>query len=254
MGRILSNTAVRIGLGAASVAGAAILAGLVSDALAIVACVAAYCGYVRYVEKRWPPAELAPTRAAARELAGGFALGVALFGATMLWIALAADARFAVAAGARALPRLLLLAAVAATVEELLFRGVLLRLLAGWLGRWGALAISAAIFGGLHLLNPHATIVGVVAIAVEAGILLGAAFLATGRLWLPIGLHMAWNATEGAFGVAISGTDAPAGVLETHLSGPALWTGGSFGPEASLAAVVVCLAAAAVFLRKLSTQ
>jgi len=252
--RILSNVGVRLGLGAASVAGAAILASLVSDALAIAACVAAYCGYVRLVEKRWPPAELALTRAAARELAGGFALGVVLFCATMLWIALVADARFAVEGGALALPRLLLLAAVAATVEELLFRGVLLRLLAGWLGRWWALAISAVVFGGLHLLNPHATVIGAVAIAVEAGILLGAAFLATGRLWLPLGLHAAWNFTEGAFGTAISGTDAPAGYFATHLTGSAVWTGGSFGPEASLAAVVLCLAAAAMFLRKLSTQ
>ena len=255
----LGNPGVRIGLGAASVVAAATLANLLdlgpaSEGLAIAACVAAYVTYVRLVEKR-PATELAITRRAPVELAFGFAVGAALFSVTILLIALAGHATFAVDRGAAGLPRPLLAAAVAATFEELLFRGVLLRILAGWLGKWWALATSAAIFGAMHAFNPNATVLAVAAIAVEAGILLGAAFLATGRLWLPIGLHAAWNFTEtGVFGAAVSGHDAPRAYLHTELAGSTLWTGDTFGPEASLVAVLVCLVVAALFLRKISTQ
>ncbi len=80
-----------------------------------------------------------------------------------------------------------------AAIEELLFRGVLFRLLAEWSGTWIALATSAILFGASHLLNPGATWFSTAAIAIEAGVLLGAAFIATRALWFPIALHFAWN-------------------------------------------------------------
>src|SRR5581483_7760086 len=86
------------------------------------------------------------------------------------------------------------------------------------------------------------------AIALEAGILLAAAYLLTRSLWLPIGLHFGWNFTEGGiFGAAVSGNGAK-GLINTSLSGPQLLSGGAFGPEASVAAVGVCLVAAVVML------
>jgi hypothetical protein len=94
------------------------------------------------------------------------------------------------------------------------------------------------------MFNSGATTVSTVAIALEAGVLLGAAYAACGSLWLPIGLHFGWNFTEGGvFGVAVSGRKAGAGIVNMPLSGSALWTGGQFGPEASLVAVAVCLVA-----------
>jgi hypothetical protein len=114
-----------------------------------------------------------------------------------------------------------------------------------------ALAISALFFGLAHAANPGATLFSSVAIAIEAGVLLALAFALTGRLWLAIGIHTGWNVAEGTiFGVAVSGTGAhPASVLHGALSGPALLSGGSFGPEASVAAIVVCvLASAALYV------
>ena len=70
-----------------------------------------------------------------------------------------------------------------------------------------------------------------------------AAYTATRSLWLPIGLHFAWNFTHaGLFGIVVSGSnDVPDGLLRTTLSGPSVVTGGTFGPEASLMALLVCL-------------
>jgi len=130
--------------------------------------------------------------------------------------------------------------------EELLFRGVLLRLLEAWLGSWWALGMTAALFGAMHLSNPGATAFGAVAIALEAGILLGACYLVTRRLWLAVGLHAAWNFVQGGiFGSDISGTGSGRGLFEASFSGSDILTGGSMGVEGSVVAVVICMAAGA---------
>ncbi len=124
--------------------------------------------------------------------------------------------------------------------EEVLFRGILLRQLERLGGTWVALAVSSAVFGAIHLSNPDATLTGAVAIALEAGILLGAAYLITRRLWFAVGLHAAWNFTQAwVFSVPVSGTGTPIGLISTRRDGPELLTGGDFGLEASLIAVVI---------------
>jgi membrane protease YdiL (CAAX protease family) len=102
----------------------------------------------------------------------------------------------------------------------------------------------------MHARNPSASYLSTSAIALEAGVLLAAAYYWSRNLWLPIGLHFSWNLTEGGlFGAAVSGTTSR-GVLGVHLSSaaPDALTGGGFGPEASLVAVLACLVAAGVFI------
>ena len=136
---------------------------------------------------------------------------------------------------------------LAAVGEELAFRGGAFRVLEDSLGTMGALAGSAALFGLLHAVNPGATVVSSAAIALEAGVLLGAAYALTRNLWLPIGIHLGWNFAEGGvFGAAVSGFASGKGMFSVTLSGPTLITGGKFGPEASVVAVAVALAAASV--------
>ena len=78
--------------------------------------------------------------------------------------------------------------------------------------------------------------------------LLGACYALTRNLWFPMGVHLGWNFAEGGtFGAAVSGHPEP-GILKAPLSGPAALTGGAFGPEASPAAIAVCLAAAFLLL------
>ncbi|WP_436524788.1 CPBP family intramembrane glutamic endopeptidase [Actinoplanes sp. HUAS TT8] len=143
-----------------------------------------------------------------------------------------------------------------ATIEEILFRGVLFRIIEE---RWGslvALIVSGLTFGGLHLLNPQASLWGALAIAIEGGLLAGAAYAATRSLWLPIGIHLGWNFAEsGIFGATVSGSDTTVGGLFTGSPhGLAIFSGGTFGPEASIWAVLTGAAAAYLLVRKARKQ
>ncbi|WP_280854315.1 MULTISPECIES: type II CAAX endopeptidase family protein [unclassified Streptomyces] len=127
----------------------------------------------------------------------------------------------------------------AAVTEEIVFRGLLFRLVERGAGTYIALVLSGLVFGGMHLLNDDATLAGALAISVEAGAMLAAGYAATRNLWLPMGVHFAWNYMEaGIFSTQVSGSGDSHGLLEASLSGNKLVTGGEFGPEASLYAVL----------------
>lgn len=138
---------------------------------------------------------------------------------------------------------------MACVFEELLLRGILLRLLDQLWGFVPALILSSVIFATLHLANPGMTIPGILALAVAAGPLLGAAYLWKRRLWFPIGLHFGWNAMQATFwGVNVSGTGRETGVLNGKFSGSPCLTGGSVGIEGSVITVIVGIIAAVIIL------
>ncbi|GIO12110.1 hypothetical protein J19TS2_16650 [Cohnella xylanilytica] len=128
----------------------------------------------------------------------------------------------------------------AAIVEELMFRGLLFQVLVKMGGSSLALAVTSLFFGAAHLGNPGATWWSAFAIVLEAGVLLGAAFLWRRNLWFAMGLHFAWNAVEGLLGLPVSGHSA-AGLFTVKANGDALLTGGGFGLEGSIVPVVVSL-------------
>lgn len=133
--------------------------------------------------------------------------------------------------------------------EEMLFRGVLFFSVEKWLGTWAALGVSSLVFGLSHLANPQATLEGALFIAVEAGILLGAAVALTRKLWLGIGFHVAWNFTqEGVFSSIVSGNEAQPGWIRSTIQGPDYLTGGQFGVESSVLALVLCSSTGIVML------
>lgn len=137
------------------------------------------------------------------------------------------------------LPALIASALFPAVSEELLFRGILFRWIEDFGGSWLALLVTSALFGCAHLLNPHASAIAAVGIAFEAGAMLGAAYMLTRSLWMPMGLHAAWNFAQGEiYDIPVSGT-AVHGMLNARLNGPPLLTGNGFGLEASLTAIVV---------------
>jgi hypothetical protein len=202
-----------------------------------------YAAYVRRVEQR-PLVEFGRS-GAPRELLLGAVLGCALFTASVLSLALAGAFRVQSFGSASALARPLAASLMAGVLEEILFRGVVFRIVEQSLGTWLALAVSALLFGAVHVASPNWTTLDLVAIMLEAGVLLAGAFVLTRRLWLPIGLHMAWNFTEGGiFGVAVSGR-ASQGLLRGELAGPTWLTGGVYGVEGSVVAIGWCLLAAA---------
>lgn len=209
----------------------------------------AYRLAIRRIEGREP---LELSRAgAARGLGRGTAVGVGLFTATIAAVAVFGGYRITGWGSFEAFLAVCGLMCAVAVAEELLFRGVLFRVVEEAAGTWGALAVSSVLFGGLHLVNPNATLWGALAIALEAGLMLGAAYAATRALWLPIGLHLGWNTAQaGIFGTAVSGSeDAFTGLLTGRTGGPTAVSGGAFGPEGSVFAVLFCGAVTVYLLR-----
>ena len=206
-----------------------------------------YYSFVRIVERR-PVVELL-SRGCVREAVAGAAIGVGLFSAVIgILFLLGSYSATAPKASSTVIP-ILMTAVMAGVTEELLIRAVAFRILESWLGSWLALGISAVLFGVMHLPNPQATALSSAAIALEAGVMFAAAYMVTRRVWLAIGIHVAWNFTQsGIFGVPASGV-VSTGYLEGHLHGPTLLSGGAFGPEASIVAVAACLAVGLYFLR-----
>jgi len=216
-------------------------------AFAVVA-VMLWKGYKRLIENV-PDREM-PLAAAPRELGQGLLMGFLLFSAMTGIVAMLGGFEVLGVRGTGQLWDMLAMAVLSGVFEEIGFRGVLLRQLEALLGSWAALAITSAFFGIAHISNPGASWFSSFAIAIEAGILLGAAFLLTRRLWLPIGIHAAWNFTQGwVFSAPVSGGETPLGLLITRRVGPDWLTGGDFGLEASVVAMLVATLAGLVMLR-----
>lgn len=221
---------------------------VLSIAVVVLVAFFAYYAFVHIIEKR-PVTELARP-GALRELAMGILIGALLFTAVIgiLWLL-----GYYKVGGINSLVvtvPIFALAVLSGVFEEILFRGILFRIVEESLGTWLAILFSALLFGLLHLGNPNATLWAAIAIAIEAGILLAAAFVVTRRLWLVIGIHFAWNFTQGGiFSVAVSGHQMD-GLLQATLAGPELLSGGAFGAETSIFAVSVCLAVGIYFIWK----
>ncbi|MFF7316912.1 CPBP family intramembrane glutamic endopeptidase [Streptomyces albogriseolus] len=135
----------------------------------------------------------------------------------------------------------------AAVTEELLFRGLALQALEQLWGSRAAVAVTSLFFGVAHLGAEGATPWSGLAIAVEAGVLLGAAFLWRRSIWFVVGLHFAWNTTEQLLGIPVSG-HTPDGLFTADVHGSAVLTGGGFGLEASLVPVLISVALAVPML------
>lgn len=228
------------------VAGNPLLTLVVGLATAVLAVVT-YAATVRWSERR-APAEVA-TAGAATATGRGLLIGVGMFAFVIVNIAFLGGYRAEGLGSVTGPIGLFGFMAAAAVTEELMFRGILFRIVEERTGTWTALALTGVLFGLSHLLNPHADLWGAIAIAIEAGGMLAAAYAATRTLWLPIGLHFGWNFTAaGIFGAEVSGNGAPEGLLNGVTSGPTLLSGGAFGPEGSLYTVVTGAALTVVFL------
>lgn len=184
-------------------------------------------------------------RAWARGALGGAVLGASLILVVAGLIALSGGVRFhldparsfgALAMGAWAFTWVALL-------EELLFRGFVFQRLVDGVGRWPGLLAMAALFALAHWGNPGMegpTLAWASIDTVLGALLLGLAYLRTGSLALPIGIHFGWNWAQGALlGFEVSGFGQAGWLLPEMLGRPQWLSGGAFGPEASIFAVLV---------------
>jgi len=192
-------------------------------------------------------------RGVGSETAKGFALGAAMMVAIIGFLALVGwyditSMSFSQPAVWKAMVGGLGLFLAVAIFEEVMFRGILFRIVEEGIGSWAALAVTAFLFGYMHLSNPNATLFGALGVAL-AGILYAAGYMLTRNLWLVIGLHWSWNFVQGViFGVPVSGRSLDGGPISETIVGPQLWTGGAFGVEAGLVAYVVNAAVSVVLL------
>lgn len=134
--------------------------------------------------------------------------------------------------------------------EELLFRGYGIKNVSEGLGGvigprsaiFVAWILTSVLFSLLHIPNPNSTLVSTTNIAL-AGLMLGAGYVLSGRLAIPIGLHITWNFFQASvYGFPVSGLDSGrASFVSVEQGGPEAWTGGTFGPEAGLLTVFATL-------------
>jgi membrane protease YdiL (CAAX protease family) len=205
----------------------------------------AYIGYTRYFERR-AATELS-IHGAKMHAVIGVILGLLLFCVTLGTVTAFASVAVSTGAGIVAVGSVGI-ALSSAVSEELVFRALLFRLAERSLGTWPAMGISAVLFGALHLANPGAGLVSTVAITLESGLLLCSAYILTRNLWFAIGLHFGWDVAESAlFGATMSGHIDP-GLFVTRVGGPSFLSGGSFGVEASIVALLWSLLVTAFLL------
>ena len=209
-----------------------------------------YAVWCNLTERR-PVLEL-PMNRFWKDLGLGLLLGVVIFGIVVGLMALADCYRISeIHFNPLGQAEWFLMFLMVAVFEEIIFRGVLFRLIDDRWNTFVALLVSAVLFGVMHLPNPGATLWSTAAIAIEAGLLLGAAYKFKGTLWLPIAIHWAWNYTQGnILGFAVSGEPIQEKLFSPIITGPDWITGGAFGAEASVPAVVVGLLLTVILLYK----
>jgi len=141
-----------------------------------------------------------------------------------------------------------LVIASSAAAEELLFRGYGLQQLMRATHAWGAVILSSVVFGVVHATNPNSSTVGIVNTALF-GVLFGLPLLRQRSLWVPTGMHFGWNFSLACLGANVSGLTIRLTGMEIVPVGPAIWSGGEYGPEASVLTTFAVVAAGVLLWR-----
>jgi membrane protease YdiL (CAAX protease family) len=183
-----------------------------------------------------------------RDLLFGASIGAASLTLAVVCAALGGGLRFSSAEIALAAFKMLTTSAafflIAAAFEEVFFRGYPLQTL---MRSWPfplALAPFTGLFALGHLGNPNAAPLFTFINTALAGIWLAVAYYRTRSLWFPLGVHWAWNWTQGPlFGLPVSGITSlnSAPVLRASDYGPAWLTGGAYGIEGGVACTIALI-------------
>ena len=217
----------------------------VRNLLQAIAMIAAYSFLASKLESR-NVTETA-IRGAATSFLLGLAIGLGLIVSAYVAMYGLGIAEFRAGTGASDIVMAILKPGVVGTLEELVFRVILFRILQHVSGTFVAVLISASLFGLAHIGNPGATPLAMTFLTVEMGVFLALIYVLTQRLWVVAGSHMGWNFALGfVFGSDVSGLESPNAMMATTLRGSDLLTGGAFGPEGSIVTLVVSLVAISV--------
>jgi uncharacterized protein len=124
--------------------------------------------------------------------------------------------------------------------EEMLFRGYGFQVLVKGIGPFATVLPVAVLFGFAHSLNPSFGPLALIN-TILWGVVLGYAYLRSGDLWLPIGLHFGWNWALPLLGVNLSGFTMDVTGYAMHWKIGERWSGGAYGPEGGLLTTVVAI-------------
>lgn len=141
-----------------------------------------------------------------------------------------------------------------AIFEETILRGIIFRIVEDKLGSYISLLITALIFGAVHLLNPDSSVISSVCIGI-VGFMFGASYIYSRSLWLPIAIHFSWNFVQsGILGAITSGNEKSSSLFTTHISGAEILTGGAFGPEGTIQAMILWLLVSIILMVLITRQ
>jgi len=224
------------------------------EGLAMLAALGALLVMALAVDKRGTATLGFPPRRALAGLIGGTLIGAAIFAVPLAilsaqgYIHVAPDlTHFSWSAFAIAL----FVVFVNVVDQELIVRSYIFQEVWRKYSGAAAVTVSSLLFVGLHtgaILKGTAGLLAGLDVTL-ASILLGLAYLRSGALWLPIGIHFGWNAFQGpVLGINVTGMDLGAHWHVFAVSGPDLWTGGSMGVEGGLAGLAGPLIGIAIVL------
>jgi membrane protease YdiL (CAAX protease family) len=181
-----------------------------------------------------------------KELASGLGVGAGLMGTV---VAAMVAARLATYSGLALEPRpsigafaaIAVFLFLAAALEEITYRGYAFQRLIDAVGAPAAVVITSVAFGVAHGGNPAVTPLSTVN-TVLAGMVMACGYLRVRSLWLPIGLHFAWNLVLGPVAsLPVSGLRLGFALFSVHIAGPIWLTGGDYGPEGSVILTMVTI-------------
>jgi uncharacterized protein len=220
----------------------------VRNILQAAAMIALYTILVQQFERR--TVHETAIRGAATFLFSGITIGAGMIILTYLILYAIGVVQFQTGTGFTGLAIAILKPAVIGTLEELIFRAILFRILQHMTGTLVAVTISAALFGLAHIGNPGVTPLAIAFLSIEMGVFLALVYVLTRSLWIIAGIHMSWNFALGfIFGSDVSGLDSSNGLLFTSFKGHELLTGGAFGAEASIVTLGISVIAILVTAR-----
>jgi membrane protease YdiL (CAAX protease family) len=219
------------------------LADTIKNCVSFSILLTSYYLFSRYYERR-RPVEIA-VRNLPVTLLGGFALGFLAISLAIFILYLLGCYRIIGLSTANYSLKLFTLLLTAALVEDLLTRGLIIRVLENWLGTYITLWI-AMLIETMHVFNPNSTLFSTL-MDLGWGFTMAMLYVYTKRIWLPFFFHVGWNFAQPFYGSNLTGLEDMGTILQSKFKGPTLLTGGKVGVEASVFTVLILLAIGIVF-------
>ncbi len=167
-----------------------------------------------------------------KEMLGGFVLGFLSISLTIAILFFAEYYQFLTITTAHYSLKLFAALMVAALIEDLFIRGLIIRECENWLGTNLAIVIGM-LLETWHMFNPNANLFSLF-IDLVWGFTMAMLFVYTKRIWLPFFFHVGWNFAQPFYGSNLTGLNNMGSIIQSKFNGPELFTGGAVGVENSI--------------------